>query len=193
MPYITVLGISVGLAMDAFAVSISYGCSMVKPPLKNILLISASFGLFQAFMPVTGWYAGRIFAGFIERYDHWAAFLLLAYIGIRMIIEGIAKRRGAACGDDTSCTVDMRLSLRRLFMLSVATSIDALAVGLSFSFLNYSIYAPAAVIGVVTFLFSFAGVLMGCGLQKLLGSIIEILGGVILLCIGIKILIEHIA
>ena len=182
MSYITILGISAGLAMDAFAVSISYGCTPKKVPVKHILLISISFGLFQAFMPVIGW------NDLIKDYDHWIAFLLLAYIGLRMVIEGLKAEKS----EDSSCDMDNHsLDLKRLFVLSVATSIDALAVGLSLSLLGYSITEPAAIIGITTFVFSYIGVKMGCRLHGILGKRVEVFGGVVLIAIGAKIIIEH--
>jgi putative Mn2+ efflux pump MntP len=188
MSYITILGISAGLAMDAFAVSISYGCTPKKVPVKHILLISISFGLFQAFMPVIGWNVGRFFADLIKDYDHWIAFLLLVYIGFRMVIEGLKPDKSK----DSSCDMDDHiLDLKRLFVLSVATSIDALAVGLSLSLLGYSITEPAVIIGVTTFIFSYIGVKMGCRLHSILGKRVEVFGGVVLIAIGVKILVEH--
>lgn len=188
MSYITILGISAGLAMDAFAVSISYGCTPKKVPLRHILSISFSFGAFQAFMPVIGWYVGRFFAGLIKDYDHWAAFALLAYIGIRMVIEGLKNENG----DAASCDIDNHvLDLKKLFILSVATSIDALAVGLSLSLLGYRIITPAVIIGVTTFIFSYIGVMMGLRLHKILGKRVEIFGGIVLILIGLKIIVEH--
>jgi len=188
MSYITILGISAGLAMDAFAVSISYGCTPKRVPLKHILMISFSFGAFQAFMPVIGWQVGRFFADLIKTYDHWVAFVLLVYIGARMIIEGLKKEKS----DDSCCDLDDHiLDLKRLFVLSVATSIDALAVGLSLSLLGYKILTPAAIIGITTFIFSYIGVKMGGRLHRILGKRMEIFGGVVLISIGVKIILEH--
>lgn len=188
MSYITIFGISAGLAMDAFAVSISYGCTPKKVPVKHILMISLSFGAFQAFMPVIGWHVGRFFADLIQNYDHWVAFSLLVYIGIRMIIEGLKKDES----DDSCCDLnDHILDLKRLFVLSVATSIDALAVGLSLSLLGYSIMTPAAIIGITTFIFSYIGVKMGCRLHNILGKRVEVFGGAVLIAIGVKIILEH--
>jgi len=187
MSYITILGISAGLAMDAFAVSISYGCTPKRVPVKHIMMISLSFGAFQAFMPVIGWYTGRLFADMIQSYDHWVAFGLLSYIGIRMVIEGIKNPEGEVCCD----LEDHVLDKKRLFMLSIATSIDALAVGLSLSLLGYKIITPAAIIGITTFIFSYVGVKMGCRLHGILGKRVEIFGGLVLIAMGIKILMEH--
>ncbi len=188
MSYVTILGISAGLAMDAFAVSISYGCTPKNVPLKHILLISLSFGAFQAFMPVIGWQAGRFFTDMIKDYDHWLAFALLAYIGTRMILEGI---KSSESNDSCTDINEQSLDIKKLFILSVATSIDALAVGLSFSLLGYEIITPAAIIGITTFVFSYIGVKMGCRLQKILGKRVEVFGGVILILIGVKIILEH--
>lgn len=186
MSYTVILGIALALAMDAFAVSISYGCSPVKMSFKNTFTIAFFFGAFQAFMPVIGWFSGRLFEQLIKSWDHWIAFLLLAVIGVRMLIEGIKDHN-----DADSCEVQKDLGYRKLFVLSVATSIDALAVGLGLSLINYSIAVPAAIIGTVTFITSFVGVRMGCRLQHILGRRVEILGGAILILIGIKILVEH--
>jgi putative Mn2+ efflux pump MntP len=188
MSYITILGISAGLAMDAFAVSISYGCTPKRVPVKHIMLIALSFGAFQAFMPLIGWHVGKFFAELIKNYDHWVAFSLLAYIGIRMIVEGLKSDKS----DDACCDLDDHiLDLKRLFVLSVATSIDALAVGLSLSLLGYEIMTPAAIIGITTFIFSYIGVKMGCRLHKVLGKRVEVFGGIVLVAIGVKILLEH--
>lgn len=188
MSFLTILGISTGLSMDAFAVAISYGCSPNKVPVRHILLISFSFGLFQALMPFLGWQTGKIFADLITDYDHWIAFLLLAYIGFRMIIEGLKN----SDNDKSSCSPDEHvMDLKKLFILSIATSIDALAVGISLSLLGYDIIFPAVIIGITTFVFSYIGVTMGCRLQGIFGKRIEILGGVILIIIGLKIIFEH--
>lgn len=188
MSLIVILGIAVGLSMDAFAVSISYGCSAARVPFRHTSMIALFFGGFQAFMPVIGWYSGTLFADLIKNYDHWIAFILLGYVGIKMLVEGIKgmKENGEAC------TVEcFEMDYRKLFILSVATSIDALAVGLSLSLLGVEILYPSAIIGLTTFAFSFAGVRMGCRLQEFFGKRVEIAGGLILLAIGIKILSEH--
>lgn len=187
MSYTVIFGIALALAMDAFAVSISYGCSPVKMSLKNTFTIAIFFGVFQALMPVIGWFSGRLFEQLIKSWDHWIAFTLLAAIGIKMIIEGFKNH-----GDNDSCDIQKDLGYRKLLVLSVATSIDALAVGLGLSLINYAIAVPALIIGTVTFTISFIGVHMGCRLQHILGRRVEILGGAILIFIGIRILAEHI-
>lgn len=186
MSYTVIFGIAVALAMDAFAVSISYGCSPMKMTFRNTFTIALFFGMFQAFMPVIGWLSGNLFEKMIKSWDHWIAFTLLAFIGIRMIIEGFRGGEG-----EDSCRTEQYLGYRKLFVLSIATSIDALAVGLSLSLIDYNIAVPAAIIGTVTFAISFFGVRMGCRLQHILGKRVEILGGVILVFIGAKILFEH--
>jgi len=188
MSYITIFGLSIGLAMDAFAVSISYGCNPKKVSAKDMFIIAASFGLFQAFMPVIGWYLGKFASEFIQHYDHWIAFGLLSYIGIKMIIEAIKD-------DDTkdnSINADNTLDIKRLFILSIATSIDALAVGLSLSLIGYDIFIPAVIIGLVTFICSLIGIRAGINLRSILGKKAEIFGGIVLIAIGVKILFEHI-
>ncbi|HOP63979.1 MAG TPA: manganese efflux pump MntP family protein [Spirochaetota bacterium] len=190
MSLAVILGIAAGLSMDAFAVSISYGCSASRVPLRHTSMIAFFFGGFQAFMPIIGWYGGTFFAEYIKAYDHWVAFLLLAYVGIKMIIEGF---RGMKEEDDSCLSEHFIMDYRKLFILSVATSIDALAVGLSLSLLGIEIFYPSAIIGLTTFAFSFVGVRMGCRLQEFFGKKVEILGGITLLFIGIKILSEHLS
>jgi len=188
MSFIIIFGIAVGLSMDAFAVAIAYGCSAARVPLKHTSTIALFFGGFQALMPVIGWYGGTFFASFIESYDHWVAFGLLLYVGLKMIIEGLKGFKDKA----TCSTAKFVMDYNRLFVLSIATSIDALAVGLSLALVGIDIFYPAAVIGLTTFAFSFIGVRMGCRLQEFFGKKVEILGGVILILIGCRILFEHI-
>ena len=189
MSLILILGIAVGLSMDAFAVSITYGCSASRVPLRHTSTIAFAFGGFQAFMPVLGWYGGTLFADYIRSYDHWIAFFLLSYVGVKMLIEGVKGMNG----EDNSCSAEyFIMDYRRLFILAVATSIDALAVGLSLSLLGVEIFYPSAIIGLTTFAFSFAGVRMGCRLKDLFGRKAEIAGGIVLLLIGFRILSGHI-
>lgn len=178
---IVTFGIALGLAMDAVAVSISCGIALRKPSILEALRISGSFGLFQAFMPVIGFLAGLGFRKLIENYDHWIAFGLLGAIGCRMIYESMHA------GEKKLCPTKPGV----LFMLSVATSIDALAVGLSFSLLKMRIAAPVLIIGAVTFLLSFIAVLMGRRIGLLFEKKVEIAGGLILMAIGVKILLQH--
>jgi len=175
--------VGIGLSMDCFAVSLAIGTTTRATLLHAAAIIALCFGGFQAGMTLLGWAAGTHLAGMITAYDHWVAFLLLAVIGAKMVAEGFL-------GGDGEETVDV-MQLLPVLLLSVATSIDALAVGVSFAFLQVSILAPALIIGIVAFAFSFAGVLSGRQLEGVLGRKVEILGGLILIAIGLKVLLEH--
>ena len=180
---VTIFLIAVGLAMDAFAVSITSGITIKRLEMKHAFLIAAFFGGFQAIMPGIGWLLGLGLRDVIEGVDHWVAFGLLAFIGCKMIyeahrIEEIEKRSDP-------------LNIWVLLTLAVATSIDALAVGLSLSVLGMSVLLAAGVIGAVTFVLSFCGVYIGNRSGPLFEGKMEIVGGVILIGIGTKILIEH--
>jgi putative Mn2+ efflux pump MntP len=181
MDVITIL-IAFSLAMDSFSVSITRGFTNPQPKMATeALKVGMFFGVFQAIMPLIGWLAGVNIIDYISDFDHWIAFGLLSFIGVRMIYES-TKTESKKIVSSSSMSV--------LFMLSIATSIDALAVGLSYSFLEVSIITPAIVIGVITFLLSFLGVFIG---NKFGGFFekIGLLGGLILIGIGIKILTEH--
>ncbi len=179
---ITILLVAFALAMDSFSVSITNGLGNKTFKTGNALKIGIFFGLFQAIMPVIGWFAGIHVLDLISGFDHWIAFGLLAFIGCRMIYESVRV--------ESKKLLDS-LGIGLLLTLSVATSIDALAVGLSFSFLRISIIVPAVVIGVVAFSLSFLGVYLGGKLGHFLRNRVEILGGLILMAIGIRILVEH--
>jgi len=180
---ITIVFIAFGLAMDAFAVSITSGITIKHLNINNALKIATFFGLFQAIMPLIGWLAGLSLRDFISGIDHWIAFGLLSLIGCKMIYESTKV--------EPSEKEINPLSIYVLLILSVATSIDALAVGISFSLLNIPIAFSIIVIGAVTFLLSFSGVFIGNRSGNLFEGKIEIVGGLILIGIGIKILIEH--
>ena len=183
MDIITVLLTAVGLSMDAFAVSISSGLTIQKLKIHHAFLIASFFGLFQAVMPVLGWLSGVGLREYIVRYDHWVAFFLLSAIGGKMIYE-------ASKLEEASKKIDP-LNIYVLFLLSIATSIDALAVGLSFAFLKIVVIFPAIVIGIVTFVFSLLGVFIGAKFGHFFERKIEIIGGIILILIGLRILIDH--
>ena len=180
---ITILLIALGLAMDSFSVSIANGLATKTFIIRKALTIALFFGFFQAVMPIFGWLAGEYIAEYISAFDHWIAFTLLTFIGIKMIYESITNKPNKIMGAYT---------LKVILILSIATSIDALAVGLSFSFLDIPIFFPALIIGMVAFLLSFFGVYLGRRFGKILKNKIEILGGLILIIIGLKILIEHV-
>jgi putative Mn2+ efflux pump MntP len=185
----SVVLIGFSLAMDAFAVSVSSGISIKNLKLFHALRASFFFALFQFAMPVAGWYLGLAFAAYIQAFDHWVAFGLLILIGGKMLFEASKeKEKEEAGGPDQG--KDIR-SLSCLFLLSVATSIDALAVGLSFSFLDQDIWAPAFLISAITFAVCITGFEFGRRIGVLLEKRAGILGGLILIGIGIKILLEH--
>ena len=183
MDFATVLLIAVGLAMDAFAVSVVRGLSAGRFKTGNALKMAVSFGSFQAFMPVLGWMGGLGLRNVISGVDHWVAFTLLGFIGCKMIYESIRLESGEKKPKPLSAYV--------LLVLSVTVSIDALAVGLSFAFLQTSITIPIIMIGTVTFILSFLGASFGSKLGRFFENKIEIAGGLILIGIGIKILVEH--
>ena len=182
MTFLELLVIAVGLSMDAFAVSIAKGLAVREVRLRHLVVTGVWFGGFQALMPVVGYMLGATFSTFVANVDHWIAFVLLGLIGSNMI-------RGSFCGDDEAHDADF--SARKMFPLAVATSIDALAVGVSFAFLGVSIWSAAIVIGITTYLFSAAGVRIGHRFGSRYQSKAEFLGGVVLVLMGIKILVEH--
>ena len=181
MDLATTLLIAVSLAMDAFAVSIAQGMIIKNSRVATGLGMAFSFGLFQALMPVLGWLAGLTFIELIASFDHWVAFGLLAFIGGKMIYSARALKEDK----------EAKLTVPVLLILSVATSIDALAVGLSFSLLQVAITVPVIAIGVVAFLLSFAGFNFGNKLGKFFERKVQVIGGIVLIVIGIKILLEH--
>ena len=177
--------IAVSLALDAFAVSVSSGISIPGFGPRQAVKMGLWFGTFQFLMPLLGWLLGSSVSQYIEAVDHWVAFGLLAVIGGKMAWESL--RRG--CGEEGEAPPD--LSAQRLCVLAIATSIDALAVGVSMAFLKTSIYFPAFIIALVTFTLSLLGVICGYRFGKIKGINVELLGGIILIAIGIKILVEH--
>jgi len=183
MHMITITFVAFGLAMDAFAVSITSGITIRHLRIHHAFRIALFFGAFQAIMPIVGWLAGLSLRDFISDIDHWIAFGILGFIGCKMIYEALRMEL------DREEVNPLNLSV--LLMLSVATSIDALAVGVSFAFLNISIVTPVLVIGIVTFLLSYLGIFVGNRLGHFFEKKIEILGGLILIGIGVKILVDH--
>ena len=186
MQIITILGIALGLSMDAFAVSVTNGAMIADLKPRHTVRMSFFFGAFQFIMPVLGWAAGSTFSAYIAKFDHWIAFGLLSFIGGKMILE---SRHPA---EDGSCKEDCR-NLPTLVLLSLATSIDALAVGLSFAFLHVDIVAPSLMIGAVTFLVCLAGAAIGNKVGHLFENRFELVGGLVLIAIGVNILFEHFA
>lgn len=185
MALIELLAIAVALAMDAFAVAVASGIMLKTVNARQTFRLAWHFGLFQAMMPVIGWFLGLSVRAYIEAYDHWIAFALLGYIGFRMIREAFEETDAENRKDPTKGMT--------MVVLSIATSIDALAVGLSLSMLGLSIWFPAAVIGVVALLFTGVGLHLGRSVAKAksIGKFAELLGGTVLIAIGGKILWEH--
>ena len=178
--------IGVGLSMDAFAVAICQGLCMPKLNLRHGGVIALYFGCFQALMPLIGWFLGSQFAGYIQSFDHWVAFVLLVFIGGNMIREALSPEE-----EETSCAVANKLDHRKLFMMAVATSIDALAVGVTFAFLEVSILPAVTFIGCTTFILSAIGIKIGHAFGVRYKSRAELVGGIVLILMGCKILLEH--
>jgi len=183
MPFPTIVLIGLALAMDAFAVSIASGFAIKHSHMRHALLLGCWFGGFQALMPTLGWLGGVKLSTWISGFDHWVAFGLLAFIGCKMVYEAFEIEKVEKEADP--------LATRVIFVLAVATSIDALAVGISFAILNVAIVGPALTIGAITFCTSFAGVLIGDKAGHLFERKVEIVGGLILIGIGLRILVTH--
>ena len=184
MQVIDIVFIAFGLAMDAFAVSICRGLKVRKVSWKYSVSTAFVFGLFQALMPLIGYLAGKQFEGYITGIDHWIAFGLLGIIGINLIKESFDKEE-----DDAACDED--ISFKELLLMGIATSIDALAIGVTFAFLKINIITAIIIIGIITFVLSLSGVYIGNLFGSKLKKGAEVLGGIILIAIGIKILLEH--
>lgn len=186
MSLFSIFLIAVGLAMDAFAVAISLGITTPDFKPRHALKVGVYFGAFQLAMPLIGWLLGKSVSGYISAFDHWIAFFLLLIIGGKMAIEGIRNFRNEECERNPD-----GLKASKLVVLAIATSIDALAMGVGMAILEVNIVKASIIIGVVAFTFSFLGGLLGKKLGCLFKSKAEILGGLILIAIGIKTLVEH--
>ncbi|HHU27605.1 TPA: manganese efflux pump [bacterium] len=180
MGFVELLFVAFGASMDAFAVALCQGLSLRNISYKQSLLISIFFGFFQAFMPLLGYLLASSFSDYIQAFDHYIAFGLLSFLGIRMIYES-----------KDGCELTDSLSIKRLFLLAIATSIDALAIGITFAFLNVKIIESVLVIGLVTFVLSFIATKIGKFIGDKMHQISQIVGGSILILIGLKILLEH--
>ena len=183
MGIVEIIFIAIGLAMDAFAVSVCKGLSMKKMSWKKAIIIALYFGIFQALMPVIGYALGIGFEESIKFIDHWIAFGLLAFIGGNMIKEALSKEEDDNQNDD--------VNFKTMVVLAVATSIDALAVGVTFAFLNVNLILAISIIGVLTFIISLLGVKIGNVFGDKFEKKAELAGGIILILIGLKILLEH--
>lgn len=174
--------IGIGLAMDAFAVAVCKGLSMKKLDWKKAIIIALYFGIFQAIMPVVGYFLGSAFQSFVDSIDHWIAFILLVIIGGNMIKESFG-------GESENCNED--IDFKTMVLLAIATSIDALAVGVTFAFLKINLLLAVTLIGIITFAISLLGVKIGNQFGSKYENKAELMGGVILLLMGVKILLEH--
>ncbi|TGU70528.1 manganese efflux pump [Geomonas terrae] len=183
MDWISIMGIAVALAMDAFAVALAAGAVLNPITGRHLFRLGFHFGLFQALMPIAGWLLGLTVQKWITSYDHWIAFGLLAYVGGRMIVEAFDDEEDGDPADPTRGLT--------MVMLSIATSIDAFAVGLSLAMLGVSVWVPSVVIGLVAGVLTVTGMLLGRKLGDNWGKRVEVCGGVVLCLIGLKILLEH--
>jgi putative Mn2+ efflux pump MntP len=183
MDFFEIVLIGLGLAMDAFAVSVAAGTSGRVQAGRGTFRLSFHFGLFQFLMPVCGWLLGTTVAVLITSIDHWLAFGLLFFVGGRMILSGVREEQAEFQGDPSKGL--------NLIILSISTSIDALAVGLSLAFLNVNIWYPSVVIGLVTVVVSYIGIKLGKKIGALMGRRMDVIGGIILCLIGVRILFEH--
>ena len=175
--------IAIVLSMDSFAVSVTLGLSAGQLKINQIFMPGIYFGFFQAIMPLIGYFAGTILAGIISSLDHWVAFTLLGFIGVKMIKESFSRNKGK--------TGEISFKAGKMLLLSIATSIDAFIVGITFSFLKVDIVSSILIIGVTTFMISTGGVIIGNIFGLKFKSRAELAGGIILILLGIKILIEH--
>jgi len=182
--FLAVLALAIGLAMDSFAVSLGVGAAGRANDLRSRVRLAFHLAFFQGLFTVLGWLAGHTLARYISDFDHWIAFALLAYVGGKMIWSGLHPSKGQYDQIDPSRG-------RMMVVLSIATSIDAMAVGLSMALIHEPVWLPAVVIGLVTFFLSGLGVVIGNRLEEAFGKKMEILGGIILIGIGLRILITH--
>ncbi len=183
--WLNVLGIAVGLAMDAFAVSIAAGMGLARVTHRHTFRLAFHFGLFQFLMPIIGWSAGRQLSLYIHQYDHWVALVLLGLVGCKMLWEAGGEKKSRAGADPTRGLM--------LVMLSLATSIDAFAVGVSMAFLGVSVWLPSVIIGLITATLSAIGISFGGGLGRRSQRWADIAGGAVLILIGLEIFISHLA
>lgn len=182
MKLLEIILIAVGLAMDAFAVSVCKGLSMKKINYKKVFIIALYFGLFQTFMPVIGYFLGISFQSIILNIDHWIAFGLLCAIGGKMVLDSF---------EDESDEINDSIEAKTMIILAIATSIDALAVGITFAFLSAKLLSSVLIIGIITFILAIVGVKLGNKFGGVFENKAEIIGGGILIIMGFKILLEH--
>ena len=182
MKLFEIVVIAIGLAMDAFAVSVCKGLSMKKMNWKKAMIIAFYFGIFQALMPVLGYFLGSAFSSVVQKVDHWIAFVLLSIIGGNMIKES---------RDDELEKRNDNVDFKTMILLAIATSIDALAVGVTFAFFKVNLWLAITIIGLITFVLAILGVLIGNKFGDRFQNSAELTGGIVLILIGLKILLEH--
>lgn len=182
MDFLEIIGIGLGLAMDSFAISICKGLAMKKMNWKNATIIAAFFGIFHIGMLIIGYYLGTAFSSFVDSVDHWIAFILLLIVGGKMIVESFEKKPKEK---------DKGVDFKSMIGIATAASIDALAVGVTFAFFEANIFISSLIIGIIIFVLAIVGVVIGKKFGGKLGNKAELLGGVILILIGVKILLEH--
>ena len=187
MGFVELFLIAVSLSMDAFAVSVCKGLCMKRLDVRQAVVIALFFGGFQALMPLAGWALGTQFEALITPVDHWIAFVLLGIIGSKMLWDAFHEDDP----EDLACPTDGKLDLRELVMMAIATSLDALAVGITFAFLRVDIAVSVGLIGVTTFVLSIVGVAVGHRFGAKYEKPATIVGGIVLILIGLKILLEH--
>ena len=182
MGILELLLIAIGLAMDAFAVSICKGLAMKKMNWKKAIIVGLYFGIFQALMPVIGYFLGTTFESLVTKVDHWIAFILLAFIGGKMLKEAF---------DNNSEGYNDSVNFKTMVVLAIATSIDALAIGITFAFFDVNIVLAVSIIGIITFIISVLGVKIGNRFGDKYQNKAQLMGGIILVLLGFKILLEH--
>lgn len=182
MGILEIIMVGIGLAMDAFAVSVCKGLSMKKVDVKKMGIVGGYFGVFQGLMPAIGYFLGSAFGSIITKVDHWVAFVLLVLIGSNLLMEAFSKNSEVS---------DDRVDFKAMLPLAIATSIDALAVGITFAFLKVNIVVAVLLIGIITFILSCIGVKIGNKFGNKYEKKAQMVGGIILVCMGIKILLEH--
>lgn len=185
MGIVELILISIGLAMDAFAVSICKGIKMTSRKIWHVIVIAFFFGGFQMLMPIIGWLLGKRFETYITAFDHWITFALLLIIGGKMVLESFKK------DNDEDEKLNDKFDFKEILVLAIATSIDALAIGITFAFLKVNIILASSLIGIITFTLSMIGVFIGRLVGGKFKNKAELLGGIILMLIGTKILLEH--
>ncbi len=204
MSLLEIFLIAIGLSADAFAVAICMGLNMKKATFKKAIIVGLYFGLFQAIMPLIGYFVATLFSEKIIKYDHWIAFALLLFLGGKMIVESLKKEKPTCpdrkcskqkCSDrdcpTKTCGEETSLKFTKMLPFALATSIDALAIGVSFAFMKVEIFSSISIIGAITLLLSAIGVKLGNLFGAKIKGQAEIIGGIILVLIGVKILLEH--